>query len=121
MGGKRALRRSLEEWMGLVTECKQSDLTDVAQCNEHGMFPTVFAMRLHARLRKRACKIPDLAPKAQYIILHPAETARFGHEKKETLGLGFPLLFRKRQIVRTSTMAAKCVTIDYISIMGIKS
>ena len=28
---------------------------------------------------------------------------------------------RKRQIVRTSTMAAKCVTIDYISIMGIKS
>ena len=30
MGGKRALRRSLEEWMGLVTECKQSDLTDVA-------------------------------------------------------------------------------------------
>lgn len=28
---------------------------------------------------------------------------------------------RKRQIVRTSTMVAKCVTIDYISIMGIKS
>ena len=30
MSNKRALGRSLEEWMELVTECRQSGLTDAA-------------------------------------------------------------------------------------------
>ena len=35
MSKKRAPGRSLDEWMDLVTECRQSGLTDAAWCNEH--------------------------------------------------------------------------------------
>ena len=34
MSKKRAPGRSLEEWMELVTECRQSGLTDAVCCNE---------------------------------------------------------------------------------------
>ncbi len=39
MNNKRAPGRSLDEWMELVTECRQSGLTDAAWCNEHGISP----------------------------------------------------------------------------------
>lgn len=39
MSNKRALGRSLEEWMQLVTECRQSGLTDAGMCNEQGISP----------------------------------------------------------------------------------
>ena len=42
MSKKRAPGRSLEEWMELVTECRQSGLTDAAWCNEHGISPSCF-------------------------------------------------------------------------------
>lgn len=46
MSDKRAPRRSMEEWMELVTECRQSGLTDAAWCHEHGISPAVFTMQL---------------------------------------------------------------------------
>ena len=46
MSKKRAPGRSLDEWMELVTECRQSGLTDAAWCNEHGISPAVFTMQL---------------------------------------------------------------------------
>ena len=42
MSNKRAPGRSLEEWMELVTACRQSGLTDAASCNEHGISPSCF-------------------------------------------------------------------------------
>lgn len=42
MSKKRAPGRSLDEWMELVTECRQSGLTDAAWCNEHGISLSVF-------------------------------------------------------------------------------
>ena len=42
MGNKRAPGRSLEEWMDLVIQCRQSGLTDAAWCNEHGISPSCF-------------------------------------------------------------------------------
>ena len=42
MADKRALGRSLDEWMNLVTECMQSGPTDAACCNEHGISPSCF-------------------------------------------------------------------------------
>ena len=38
MSKKRAPGRSLDEWMELVIECRQSGLTDAAWCNEHGIW-----------------------------------------------------------------------------------
>ena len=58
MADKRAPGRSLDEWMKLVTECRQSGLTDAAWCTEHGISPSSFYNAV-TRLRKRACQIPD--------------------------------------------------------------
>ena len=68
MSNKRAPGRSLDEWMELVTECRQSGLTDAAWCNEHGISPSCFYNAV-TRLRKRACQIPDPAGKASTVDL----------------------------------------------------
>ena len=64
MSSKRAPGRSLDEWMKLVTECRQSGLTDAAWCTEHGISPSSFYNAV-TRLRKRACQIPDPVGKAK--------------------------------------------------------
>nr|WP_288837249.1 IS66 family insertion sequence element accessory protein TnpB [uncultured Blautia sp.] len=63
MADKCAPGRSLDEWMKLVTECRQSGLTDAAWCTEHGISPSSFYNAV-TRLRKRACQIPDPVGKA---------------------------------------------------------
>ena len=68
MADKRASGRSLDEWMNLVTECRQSGLTDAAWCNEHGISPSCFYNAV-TRLRKKACQIPDPAGKASTLDL----------------------------------------------------
>ena len=68
MSNKRAPGRSLEEWMELVTECRQSGLTDAAWCNEPGISPSCFYNAV-TRLHKKACQIPDPAHKASTLDL----------------------------------------------------
>ena len=68
MSGKRTPGRSLDEWMKLVTECRQSGLTDAAWCHEHGISPSCFYNAV-TRLRKRACQIPDPSGKASTLDL----------------------------------------------------
>ena len=68
MSDKRAPRRSMEEWMDLVTECRQSGLTDAAWCHEHGISPSCFYNAV-TRLRKRACQIPEPVGKATTLDL----------------------------------------------------
>ena len=54
--------------MELVTECRQSGLTDAAWCNEHGISPSCFYNAV-TRLRKKACQIPDPVGKASTLDL----------------------------------------------------
>ena len=68
MNDKRTPRRSLDEWMELVIECRQSGLTDAAWCQEHGISPSCFYNAV-SRLRKRACQIPDPSGKASTLDL----------------------------------------------------
>ena len=68
MSNKRAPGRSLDEWMDLVTKCRQSGLTDVAWCNEHGISPSCFYNAV-TRLRKKACQIPEPVGKASILDL----------------------------------------------------
>ena len=68
MSDKRAPKRSMEEWMDLVTECRQSGLTDAAWCHEHGISPSCFYNAV-TRLRKRACQIPEPVGKANTLDL----------------------------------------------------
>ena len=68
MSNKRVPGRSLDEWMDLVIQCRQSGLTDAAWCNEHGISPSCFYNAV-TRLRKKACQIPDSAGKASTLDL----------------------------------------------------
>ena len=68
MGNKRAPGRSLEEWMDLVIQCRQSGLTDAAWCNEHGISPSCFYNAV-SRLRKKACQIRKYVQHALLKIL----------------------------------------------------
>ena len=69
MGSKRAPGRSLDEWMELVTECRQSGLTDAAWCDEHGILPAVFTMQSHA-CAKELARYLILPPKPALLTLH---------------------------------------------------
>ena len=68
MSKKRTPGRSLDEWMELVTKCRQSGLTDAAWCNEHGISPICFYNAV-TRLRKKARQIPEPATKASTLDL----------------------------------------------------
>ena len=70
MADKRAPGRSLDEWMDLITECRQSGLTDAAWCNEHGISPSCFYNAV-ARLRKRPARYLTQLEKPALWILHP--------------------------------------------------
>ena len=56
MSDKRAPRRSLDDWMELVTECRQSGLTDAAWCEAQGISPSCFYNAV-SRLRKKAARL----------------------------------------------------------------
>ena len=68
MSSKRTPGRSLDEWMELVIQCRQSGLSDAAWCSEHGISPSCFYNAI-TRLRKRACQIPEPAGKASTLDL----------------------------------------------------
>ena len=70
MSKKRAPGRSLDEWMELVTECRQSGLTDVAWCNEHGISPSCFTMQLPVSAKKPV-RYRIQPPKPALLTLHP--------------------------------------------------
>ena len=91
MADKRAPGRSLNEWMDLVTECRQSGLTDAAWCNEHGISPSCFYNAV-ARLRKKACQIPDPAGKASTLDLtsHKQDVVQIAIEPENSPAELFP-------------------------------
>ena len=91
MADKRASGRSLDEWMDLVTECRQSGLTDAAWCNEHGISPSCFYNAV-TRLRKKACQIPDPAGKASTLDLtsHKQDVVQIAIEPKNSPVEMFP-------------------------------
>ncbi|MFR3404303.1 MAG: IS66 family insertion sequence element accessory protein TnpA [Blautia faecis] len=71
MSKKRAPGRSLDEWMELVIECRQSGLTDAAWCNEHGISPSCFYNAV-TRLRKKSLSDTGSSPpKPALLTLHP--------------------------------------------------
>lgn len=54
MSSKRTPGRSLDEWMELVIQCRQSGLSDAAWCSEHRIFPaaTTTSSSDHALIKR---------------------------------------------------------------------
>lgn len=91
MSNKRTPGRSLDEWMSLVTECRQSGLTDAAWCNENGISPSCFYNAV-TRLRKKACQIPDPVGKANTLDLtsHKQDVVRIAITPEHSLAEPIP-------------------------------
>ena len=70
MSKKRAPGRSLEEWMELVTECRQSGLTDAESVMSMGYIPAVFTMQLPVSAKKPV-RYQIQPPKPALLTLHP--------------------------------------------------
>jgi len=72
MSDKRAPRRSLDDWMELVTECRQSGLTDAAWCEAQvaSIMPFPVCAKEPVRYQIRLAK-PAL------LILHPTNRMSF--------------------------------------------
>ena len=91
MSNKRAPGRSLDEWLDLVTECRQSGLTDAAWCNEHGISPSCFYNAV-TRLRKKACQVPDPVGKNSTLDLtsHKQDVVQIAIEPEDPLAKLIP-------------------------------
>lgn len=51
-------RRTTQEQYELITECRQSGLSDALWCRQNGIAPSTFYSWI-ARLRKKGCGIPE--------------------------------------------------------------
>lgn len=59
----RNRKRNLNEWMDIITECRQSGMSDAAWCELNGVSVNCFYNAV-SRLRKKACEIPESKGKA---------------------------------------------------------
>ena len=57
---KRNPRRTDEEWLNLIQECRSSGLSDKRWCEEHHIHTSNFYYQIR-RLRNKACDIPEPA------------------------------------------------------------
>lgn len=67
MTQSRAPRRSQEEWIQLIMECRNSGMTDRTWCERHGILVSSFYNAVK-RLRKKACDIPYVSNKKPYAL-----------------------------------------------------
>ena len=55
---KRNSRRTDEEWLNLIQECRASGFSDKYWCEQHHIHPSNFYYHIK-RLRNKACDIPE--------------------------------------------------------------
>lgn len=67
MTQSRASRRSQEEWLQLIMECRGSGMTDRAWCEQHGILVSSFYNAVK-RLRIKSCDIPYVSNKKPYAL-----------------------------------------------------
>lgn len=55
---QKRIRRTDQEWLNLIQECRTSGLTDKEWCEQHHIQCSNFYYHIR-QLRKKACEIPD--------------------------------------------------------------
>lgn len=70
MGNKRVPERSMDKWMDMVIQCRQSGLTDAAWRNKYGISPSCFYNAV-TRLRKKPVRYRNQLEKPARLILQP--------------------------------------------------
>lgn len=64
---KRKIRND-DEWLGIITKCRTSGMSDKSWCTSNGIVPSTFYYAVK-RLQKKACTIPEHTP----IQIQPAQ------------------------------------------------
>jgi len=64
---KRKIRND-DEWLGIITKCRTSGMSDKSWCTSNGIVPSTFYYAVK-RLQKKACTIPEHTP----IQMQPAQ------------------------------------------------
>lgn len=87
MSAKRHPRRTDEEWMNLIQECRSSGLPDRVWCTEHHIHTSNFYYHIR-RLRKLACEIPEsssvsASPKQEVVRVAFDEPAEYSKTLQE--------------------------------------
>lgn len=84
MSAKRHPKRTDEEWMNLIQECRSSGLSDRVWCAEHRIHTSNFYYHIR-RLRKLACEIPEsssvsASPKQEVVRVTFDEPAEYSNK-----------------------------------------
>lgn len=58
MSQKYSARRTDEEWLQIITECRRSGLSDAGWCHQHDIPKSTFYNAV-ARLHDKACEFPE--------------------------------------------------------------
>lgn len=101
---KRHPRRTDEEWMRLIQECRTSGLTDKRWCQEHNIQPSNFYYHIR-RFREMACEIPKSS----------AAASRSDMQEVVQISFGEPMVCRperKTFVSETSFDAAIRITVN---------
>lgn len=100
---QKRTRRSDQEWMELIQECRSSGLSDQAWCSEHEIPLSTFYNRI-SYFRKQACDIPSpsrdsVQPSQQVVSLPVMEDT------------GIPALYDAQETERFSCLPAVILTV----------
>lgn len=73
----RQKRRSDQEWLDIIHECRNSGMSDKAWCEAHEIHPSKFYYHIR-RLKASACEIPvagtaAVSPKQEIVQVYPDE------------------------------------------------
>ena len=85
------VRRTDDDWMQLITECRQSGVADKLWCEQHDI-PISSFYNAVVRLRKKACDIPTTAARTPVIDLTTSkqDVVRIGLVPDEPVIHGIP-------------------------------
>lgn len=111
-------RRSDEEWMNLIQECRTSGLSDKCWCEDHQIPVSSFYRRV-SLLRKKACAIPErqvsrIPIRQELIEITPSELAHIQNPSMESnpgsgLDTAVRIQFRDLRIEITNTAGSETI------------
>lgn len=96
MSTKRHSKRTDEEWLNLIQECRSSGLSDRVWCAEHHIHTSNFYYHIR-RLRKLACEIPEsssvsVSPEQEVVRLAFDEPAGYSKALQEDASVFEPAI-----------------------------
>ena len=78
---KKTIRRTDQEWLELIQECRASGLSDAAWCEAHGLHRSTLYHHIR-KLRNKACDIPAASHRSKTGFKQEVVPVTFVEEEK---------------------------------------